>query len=68
MSTPSRPELSAAGFNGKKARRIVADFDRMDDLPVDLSVENDEKAPREIILACAPLSAFAAVWKALAPI
>ena len=45
-STLNRLELSAAGFNGKKARKIVADFARMDDL----LVENYEEAPREIVL------------------
>ena len=45
-STLNRLELSAAGFNGKKARKIVVDFDRMDDL----LVENCEEAPRQIVL------------------
>ncbi len=45
-STLNRLELSAAGFNGKKARKIVVDFDRMDDL----LVENCEEAPRQIAL------------------
>ena len=42
--------MSAAGCNGKKACRVVTDFARTDDFPVDLVVENDEKAPREIVL------------------
>ena len=45
-STLNRLELSAAGFNGKKARKIVADFVRMDDL----LVENCEEALRQIVL------------------
>ena len=49
-STLNRLELSAAGFNGKKARKIVADFDRMDDLLVELLVETYEEAPQQIVL------------------
>ena len=49
-STLNRLELSAVGFNGKKARKIVANFDRMDELLVELLVENYEEAPREIVL------------------
>ena len=49
-STLNRLELSAAGFNGKKARKIVVDFDRMDDLLVELLVEGYEEAPQEIVL------------------
>ncbi len=49
-STLNRLELSAAGFNGKKAHKIVADFGRKDDLLVELLVETYEEAPREIVL------------------
>ena len=45
-STLNRLESSAAGFNGKKARKVVADFDRMDDI----LVENCEEALRQIVL------------------
>ena len=57
-STLNRLELSAAGFNGKKARKIVTDFDRMDDL----LVENCEEAPRQIVLDIdATTSSFTAI-------
>ena len=49
-STLNRLELSAAGFNGKKARKIVADFDGMDDLLVELLIETYEEAPQQIVL------------------
>ena len=49
-STLNRLELSAAGFNGKKARKIVSDFDRKDDLLVELLVESYEEAPQQIVL------------------
>ena len=49
-STLNRLELSAAGFNGKKARKIVADFDRMDDLLVEPLVTGYEEARQQIVL------------------
>ena len=48
-STLNRLELSAAGFNGKKARKIVADFARMDDLLVEPLVEGYEEASQQIV-------------------
>ena len=37
--------LSTTGIDGKKARKIVADFDKLDALLVDLLVEDHEREP-----------------------
>ena len=49
-STLNRLELSAAGLDGNKARKIVADFTMMDALLVDLFVETCKEAPQEIVV------------------
>lgn len=49
-STLNRLELAAAGMDGKKARKIVADFEKMDDLLVELLVEDYAQEPAEIVL------------------
>lgn len=49
-STLNRFELAAAGSDPGKARKIVADFDRMDRLLVELLVEGHSQPPEEIVL------------------
>ena len=49
-STLNRLELSASGIDARKARKIVADFDKLDALLVDLLVEDHEREPEEIVL------------------
>ena len=49
-STLNRLELSAVRFKAKRARKIAADFARMDDLLVDQLVETHEETPREFVL------------------
>ena len=49
-STLNRFELAAAGNEPGKDRKVVADFDRMDQLLVDLLVEGHSQQPEEIVL------------------
>ena len=49
-STLNRFELAGAGAEPGKARKIVADFDRMDRLLVDLLAEKHPQPPEEIVL------------------
>ena len=49
-STLNRLELAAAGRNDPKARKIVVDAGRMDELLVALCVESYESEPAEVVL------------------
>ena len=49
-STLNRLELAAAGRNDQKARKIVVDTERMDELLVALCVESYESEPEEVVL------------------
>ena len=49
-STLNRLELAAAGRNDQKARKIVVDAGRMDELLVALCVEGYESEPAEVVL------------------
>lgn len=49
-STLNRFELSAAGVNPWKARKIAADFEKMDRLMADLFIEKHAEPPEEIVI------------------
>ena len=49
-STLNRWELAAAGQSVSKHRKIVADFDAMDTLKVELFIESCKVPPKEIVL------------------
>ena len=49
-STLNRLELSAAGFDGSKHRKVRADFDKLDALLVELFVESHGAPPSSITL------------------
>ena len=49
-STLNRWELAAAGQSVSKHRKIVADFDAMDTLKVELFIESYKVPPKEIVL------------------
>ena len=49
-STLNRFELSAAGVNPGKARKIAAGFEKLDRLMVDLFIEKHAEPPEEIVI------------------
>ncbi len=49
-TTLSRLELAAAGLDHARARKIIADFRKMDELLVALCVESFEEEPEEVVL------------------
>ena len=49
-STLNRLELAAGGTDARRARRIAVDFERLDELLVDLLLESYARVPRKIVL------------------